>query len=94
MTDKETKPKIKTYEELTVEERYKRIEALWLQIEDVIKGNGSGDIESFFICLHKVGEEIKRFIQHFFNDKDSANIIKNIDILNKVNKIQLMISIR
>lgn len=91
MTTKE----VKKYEDLTVEERFERINAYWLQIEDVIAGQvNSGDVISFFICLHELNREITRFLTHYFNDKNPAQIIGNVDILNKVTKIQLMINVR
>lgn len=66
-----------------------------MQIEDVIKGKiNSEDVESFFIALHTLGGEVKRFMQHYFNDTKPSNIIGNCDILNKVNKINLMITVR
>lgn len=93
MTDKETKTF--KYEDLTIDQRYQRIEALWNSIESTIKGEKTlTEVEGFFIVLHNLGAEIKRFISHYFNDKDPAVVIGNLDILNKVNKIQLMISIR
>lgn len=93
MTNKETK-EVKTYEDLSIEDRFQRVNALWLQIEDVIKGKGnSGCVESFFIALHELGSECDRFLRHYFNDS-AHKVITNVDILNKVNKINLMIRIK